>query len=85
MNGKGKIYNVVISGREIEIKTTFHPGRNTEQTTYLVGGDLEGTHIEGGLGGVTTVNDPKELLEMLEKEVQHIMITPPEQGVATEG
>ena len=76
MNPNVNVYNVNILGREVTIETTFHPDRNPEQTTYSVRGNFKGTHLIGGLGGVTLVNESEELLNKLKEDIEDWMVNP---------
>jgi hypothetical protein len=74
---KESVHTEVINGRKLKIRITPHPERKTPQSEFEVSGNLRGTHIPGGLGGITTETNKEKLLVWLRKDIAKRMTTEP--------
>lgn len=70
---------------KLKLKPSYIHTAPPPQTTYSILGELEGTHIPGGLGGVTIETDPEKVLEDLRETVKERMTTPMKPNVMTSG
>jgi len=64
---------LTIEDRKLTIDTTFYPDKNPPQTCFRVSGDLQNTHIPGGVGGLKVGSSPAVVVENLVKELPDLM------------